>query len=759
MKKIKLIALALVACSLGLASCGEEEIGSQENGQQQQQQADEVVSVAVSSDSTTVTMNKTLQLTANVETKGNASKNVTWSASPESVATVSASGLVTPVSIGEVVITATSTVDSSKKGTITLNVVAQPKVLSVAISGAHEVKPGETLQLTANVEVEGSASREVTWISLNESVATVNESGLVTTLAAGTAAIKAVSKFDDSKFDQVNFAIKAPAVLSFADTMPTIVEPGVPVDFSQYVSVTGDSTYSIAPSAGYKTMVSINGKTVTFLAEGTVKLTFSAYGTSEEKTFTSIYALRYNMYTKFSGPISEYAIFDFDNNGQVFDYSIHSEDFVVLARFDYDQSGNPLDGGFLRFDDYECYSFVLEVSGEPGEEVEELVLGDKRDMMYFDNYNGVINIDWLSATYRYDEEYEYESLVLSDEAAWAFTDAAMGSYYGEWEYYTDATYTSTYTVTVTQVEFMYEEYEGGYDCFFYVYADVEGEEEELLWSISCLSTMEEDIGWPTVEAYLADPENKPVHDDYFTDLGIASYFFSNENKHGVAQVQYGWVSLNEGQPTGFIEEPADAKDTYFEGLNNGAERLLYSNDIIVHEYSTGPTYAKVQQLEGQVNIVYDVEITQGEPEIFPNTQVENVWDYEVLTLASLKDAESWPSQLFWDVTQYEGSYYVELNSVLQEGLLTAICEMTEGLIPLLNKLDQFYEDRGNSAWTFFGTQVVFIESTKTIQVISMLNWDENTAYLINFSLQLQLTDELELYVNGLLSEYLALLED
>ena len=82
----------------------------------------EVVSVTVSSPSSYVYEGKTVELSATVSVKGGAAQTVTWASSNEDVATVSSEGVVTAVAPGAVVITATSTVDSSKSGSASLEV-------------------------------------------------------------------------------------------------------------------------------------------------------------------------------------------------------------------------------------------------------------------------------------------------------------------------------------------------------------------------------------------------------------------------------------------------------------------------------------------------------------------------------------------------------------------------------------------------------------------------------------------------------------
>jgi len=156
-----------------------------------------VASVSVTPASASVNEGKTVQLTATPrDSSGNAlsGRTVTWASSNTSVATVSASGLVTGKVAGTATITATS---EGQSGTSTITVVRVP-VASVSVTPATaSVQVGSAVQLTATPkDASGSplTGRTVTWASSDASVATVSTSGLVTGRAAGTATITATSE-------------------------------------------------------------------------------------------------------------------------------------------------------------------------------------------------------------------------------------------------------------------------------------------------------------------------------------------------------------------------------------------------------------------------------------------------------------------------------------------------------------------------------------------------------------------------------------
>ncbi|MFZ5429759.1 MAG: Ig-like domain-containing protein, partial [Bacteroidota bacterium] len=135
------------------------------------------------------------QLTATVAPTDASNKNVTWSSSNTSVATVNTTGLVEAKAAGTATITVT-TVDGAKTATCTVTVTAAPvPVTGVVITPeALELEKGATSQLTANVLPTNATNKKVTWNSYNTQVATVNEKGLVTALNGGSAIIYATTE-------------------------------------------------------------------------------------------------------------------------------------------------------------------------------------------------------------------------------------------------------------------------------------------------------------------------------------------------------------------------------------------------------------------------------------------------------------------------------------------------------------------------------------------------------------------------------------
>ena len=126
-----------------------------------------------------------------------ADRTVTWRSSSSTIATVTNSGMISAVSPGSAIISATS---ESVSAEASMSVVAPSPapVASVSVAlGAASLTSGQTTQATATTRDANNnilGGRAITWSSSNTGVASVSTSGLVTAGAPGTAQITATSE-------------------------------------------------------------------------------------------------------------------------------------------------------------------------------------------------------------------------------------------------------------------------------------------------------------------------------------------------------------------------------------------------------------------------------------------------------------------------------------------------------------------------------------------------------------------------------------
>src|SRR2546425_7002360 len=198
--------------------------------------------VSVGPASASVSVNQTAQLTATPkDASGNllTGRTISWVSSNSGVATVNGSGLVTGVTVGPATITATS---EGQSGTSSITVTAVP-VAAVAVSTAStSVQQGATVQLTATPkDASGTPlpGRTVSWVSSNTGVATVNGSGLVAGVTAGSATITATSEGKNGSATVI--------VTSGSGTTVTLVGAG---DIAECGDDTDDSTAALLGRIG-----------------------------------------------------------------------------------------------------------------------------------------------------------------------------------------------------------------------------------------------------------------------------------------------------------------------------------------------------------------------------------------------------------------------------------------------------------------------------------------------------------------------------
>lgn len=151
----------------------------------------EVTKITLDRTSLNLGVNKTRTLVATIMPTNATDKTVTWTTSDGTVATVTNGGVVRGIAYGTATITATSS--NGLTATCKVNVVPTP------VEGVSLNKNSTTLlingnshgteRLTATVTPNDAVNKNVTWTSSNPAVATVDNTGLVTAVAKGTATI------------------------------------------------------------------------------------------------------------------------------------------------------------------------------------------------------------------------------------------------------------------------------------------------------------------------------------------------------------------------------------------------------------------------------------------------------------------------------------------------------------------------------------------------------------------------------------------
>ena len=150
-----------------------------------------VTGITLNESEVTIPVGQTFALEATVAPADASNKSVTWASSDDAIATVDANGVVTAVAIGTATITV-ETIEGEFTASATVTVVAAPEFPVSGVSLAFEkfhLSYGDHIQLTPIFDPEEPTDTSVTWSSSDESVATVDENGLVTAVMLGETVI------------------------------------------------------------------------------------------------------------------------------------------------------------------------------------------------------------------------------------------------------------------------------------------------------------------------------------------------------------------------------------------------------------------------------------------------------------------------------------------------------------------------------------------------------------------------------------------
>ncbi len=146
--------------------------------------------VVFGEDEYTVNVGETLTLDASVLPENTNDTTLIWISSDEEVATVE-NGVVTPVKAGSCEITAKSVKDGVEK-TVRLTVIQLAEEIRF-FCRTPDLRIGERLRVFATVLPEDTTDKSFIWSSADESIATIDEYGVITAVSGGDVQITATS--------------------------------------------------------------------------------------------------------------------------------------------------------------------------------------------------------------------------------------------------------------------------------------------------------------------------------------------------------------------------------------------------------------------------------------------------------------------------------------------------------------------------------------------------------------------------------------
>lgn len=210
-----------------------------------------VTAVTLDREADELKVGDTVQLNATVAPADATNKAVTWSTSDAAVATVE-NGLVTAVAAGTATITVASVENPAITDTYAVTVKAEEEppveeieVESVTVDPTEvTLKVNETAEVNATVAPANATHKKITWSTSDAAIATVDETGLITAVAAGNATVTATS---------VN---GKKATVAVTVTEEVVVEDEIihRADGVTTITLKDDTDYTVAYTNGDKTV-------------------------------------------------------------------------------------------------------------------------------------------------------------------------------------------------------------------------------------------------------------------------------------------------------------------------------------------------------------------------------------------------------------------------------------------------------------------------------------------------------------------------
>lgn len=263
MKRTYIISGILTALTALVSSCTEEK----------EVIAPTVQSIELSELKKTMSVGETAQLMATVLPDGVIDKTVTWKIEDENIGTIDSEGNITAMAEGETKIFATV---SNVTALCALTVVPVAVESITLNETTKKMSMGETLQLVASVMPENATYKDVEWTSSDETVATVDDNGLVKTLGIGNVAITAtlvtggksatcdiVILGDEPLMSRPNMSMEKDAEETLEVVLPVILE-GQNVSWS----VTPEGIVDVTHDAGNPNFVTVKAVSI-----GSAKIT------------------------------------------------------------------------------------------------------------------------------------------------------------------------------------------------------------------------------------------------------------------------------------------------------------------------------------------------------------------------------------------------------------------------------------------------------------------------------------------------------
>lgn len=188
---------------------------------------EKVTTVSLNHSSYRLAKGKTVKLKATVTSNTATNSKVKWTSNKKKIATVTSKGLVKGKKVGTCVIKATATDGSKKSAKCTIRVIQRISNLQINKTYA-KVMQGKSITLKTKVKPANATIKRLTWVSSDDTIATVTSKGKVTGITPGSCNITATTT-DGSN-------IKVTCALTVYEEVPST---GISISASDITMVVG----------------------------------------------------------------------------------------------------------------------------------------------------------------------------------------------------------------------------------------------------------------------------------------------------------------------------------------------------------------------------------------------------------------------------------------------------------------------------------------------------------------------------------------
>ncbi len=239
--------------------------------------------IELSAESKTLNVGDRYTLAATVKPDNTYDKTVTFKSSDEKVATVDKDGNVTGISMGSAVITATAS-DGKTVAECKVKVMVLAEKVELNLSELT-LEKGKGKVLTATVLPENATEKNITWVSSDEKVATVDEKGTVMAVAGGTAIIKALST-TDGIFAECKVTVKVSSKSIKLDNDNAVIYLGETLTLKATLAPEDVTNKNIIWSSSDENVAKVENGVITAIGKGTAKITAKTEDTGLEAACT-----------------------------------------------------------------------------------------------------------------------------------------------------------------------------------------------------------------------------------------------------------------------------------------------------------------------------------------------------------------------------------------------------------------------------------------------------------------------------------------